>query len=173
MTEDKKVRILRLIDSGLSYSEIAMQLDETVDSIKSVVKRRKQIYGVKCLNCGVELKQPLHHFPRIYCCRKCAFGYRNKIRILEKTEKKVCEHCGSVFTMNQILSKDSAQESALGCIVMENKEYRAAVEKYTIATKSAKGLLESGTIDQEDYQKIDEQMRKKYGIKKGTILTLI
>lgn len=50
---------------------------------------------------------------------------------------------------------------------MENKEYRAAVEKYTIATKSAKGLLESGTIDQEDYQKIDEQMRKKYGIKKG------
>ena len=45
MTEDKKVRILRLIDSGLSYSEIAMQLDETVDSIKSVVKRRKQIYG--------------------------------------------------------------------------------------------------------------------------------
>lgn len=56
---------------------------------------------------------------------------------------------------------------------MENKEYRAAVEKYTIATKSAKGLLESGTIDQEDYQKIDEQMRKKYGIKKGTILTLI
>lgn len=77
------------------------------------------------------------------------------------------------FTMNQILSKDSAQESALGCIVMENKEYRAAVEKYTIATKSAKGFLESGTINQEDYQKIDEQMRKKYGIKKGTILTLI
>lgn len=97
MTEDKKVRILRLIDGGLSYSEIAKQLDETVDSIKSVVKRRKQVYGVKCLNCGAELKQPLHHFPRIYCCRKCAFEYRNKIRILEKTEKKVCEHCGSVF----------------------------------------------------------------------------
>jgi|BioPla2DNA2_1021312.scaffolds.fasta_scaffold08626_4 hypothetical protein len=96
-----------------------------------------------------------------------------RLEPLKKPRRKFAKGVEQFFTMNLAQNKGSALENARGYIVMENREYREAVEKYTVAMKSAKNLLDSGVIDQEDYQKIDGKMRKKYGIKKGTILGLI
>lgn len=98
MIKDKeRAIILKLRKNGLTIPEIAERTGRTIDSVKSFLKRAKQTYGVKCLNCGAPLEQIPHHSPRIYCCRKCAFEYRNKYRLVEKSVKKICEHCGHEF----------------------------------------------------------------------------
>lgn len=56
---------------------------------------------------------------------------------------------------------------------MENNEYRLSVEKYTASMVAAKRLLEEGIIDKEDYEKINVKLMKKYGIKKGSVLSLL
>lgn len=96
-----------------------------------------------------------------------------RLESLKRLRRKFAKDVEQFFTMSLVQSKGSALENARGYIAMENREYRAAVEKYTVAMKSVKNLLDKGVIDQEDYQKIDGKMRRKYGIKKGTILGLI
>lgn len=80
---------------------------------------------------------------------------------------------GRSFMLRNGKNSYVAQEHVLVSIDMENNEYRLSVEKYTASMVAAKRLLEEGIIDKEDYEKINVKLMKKYGIKKGSVLSLL
>lgn len=95
---------------------------------------------------------------------------------LEDSKKPMLERAlcvGRSFMLRNGKNNNVVHEHVLVSIDMENNEYRLSVEKYTASMTVAKRLLEEGLIDNEDYEKINSKFMKKYGIKKGSILTLI
>lgn len=95
--EEKRVKIIRMVESGMKYKDISELTSESINSIKSIVKRRKMTYGHFCLNCGTQLTQNSRARTRIYCSKRCADKYRQKIRRLEKTDARTCPVCGKIF----------------------------------------------------------------------------
>lgn len=55
---------------------------------------------------------------------------------------------------------------------MNNQEYQQSIERYSVAMLFAKKMLESSIISNEDYDKIEDKIAKKYCIKIDSIYRL-
>lgn len=93
---------VKLIRSGLSYSDISQIVDRSESSIRNKLNeigekssnyKTIKIKVSKCLQCGFEIN---HFFSnkRFFCSNSCSASYNNKKRI---NNKKECLNCGLVI----------------------------------------------------------------------------
>lgn len=91
----KKEIIIEMKNSGASYSKIANELNMSINTIKSIIKRSKEEKHY-CKECGAKLKLVPKHKKKMFCSDKCRIAYwkkNNKSQI-----EGVCKYCGkSIF----------------------------------------------------------------------------
>ncbi len=119
MTEDEKIRIKQLRNSGAGYKRIAAEMDLSVNTIKAFCKRTEEsiddgdpndlgtaesIRGSvssdnhSCLNCGAFIEQPKHGRRKRFCSDKCRTAYwRSHPETMKSSRKHICKCCGKVF----------------------------------------------------------------------------
>ena len=113
MTENQKVKIIKLRAAGQGYGTIAQELGISVNTVKSFCRRKSineetapkspLILSGKvtyCENCGQEILQVAKQKPRKFCSDKCRNAYWNGH--LDLVQRRAyytlrCRHCGKVF----------------------------------------------------------------------------
>ena len=104
MTQEERVRVHELRQSGMSYANIAKDTGLSLNTIKSFCLRNgmtssKKEEGPRCLNCGKQLRKSQFK-PRKFCCDGCRNTWWNKRRYLrssDKMEEYICPVCGEKF----------------------------------------------------------------------------
>jgi endogenous inhibitor of DNA gyrase (YacG/DUF329 family) len=113
MTENQKVKIIKLRAAGYGYGKIAQQLGISVNTVKSFCRRRSinEDTATKstlilsgevtyCENCGEAIRQVKGQKRRKYCSDRCRWDYWRKHddQINRKAYYTLkCRHCGKVF----------------------------------------------------------------------------
>ena len=113
MTENQRIQIVKLRDSGLGYGMIASQLGVSVNTVKSFCKRNKYngryfnqtvtlLTGesTSCENCGSTIIQISKRKKKRFCSDKCRNLWWNAH--LDQVKRKaiydfVCPHCNKHF----------------------------------------------------------------------------
>lgn len=110
MTDIQKSKILFLRGSGHGYSDIAVRLGVSKDTVKSFC-RRNGMAGTRagkqleqrnfCPQCGKKLVQPEKQKPRRFCSDQCRQAWWNAHPEMVKQKavySYVCPTCGKSFT---------------------------------------------------------------------------
>ena len=101
---NEKAMIIYLHTEGLFFTQIAKQLDLSVNTVKSFYNRNKDKQF--CLFCGASIEQPPRTRLKKFCSDKCRIeswkiSKDNKFGNIEKT----CRYCGCHFL--SYVSKDA------------------------------------------------------------------
>lgn len=98
MDKIQKANALYLRSTGLSFAEIAGQLEVSTNTVKSFCLRHKGCQF--CLNCGTQIQQPPRTRQKKFCSDKCRMKWWNTHT--EEVNRKaiynfVCKCCGKPF----------------------------------------------------------------------------
>lgn len=107
MDAKQKEEIAHLRMQGMTYEQVAKQLQLSVNTVKSYCQRN-QLGGRKstdsnkhfCKQCGIELKQTPHRKLKKFCSNKCRMKWWNghPEKLHRKSEQSiVCPICENVF----------------------------------------------------------------------------
>ncbi len=107
MDAKQKDKIAQLRMQGMTYEQVAKQLQLSVNTVKSYCQRnqlggRKQAVSEKyfCRQCGMEVKQTPHRKLKKFCSDKCRMKWWNshpeKLHI-KSGQSIVCPICKNVF----------------------------------------------------------------------------
>ena len=107
MDAKQKEEIAHLRMQGMTYEQVATQLQLSVNTVKSYCQRnrlggRKQAVSEKyfCRQCGMEVKQTLHRKLKKFCSDKCRMKWWNSnLKELHRKSGQsiVCPICKNVF----------------------------------------------------------------------------
>lgn len=113
MTNDERIKIIKLREAGAGYMKIAKELNINLSTVKSFCKRKINVGAVSvesiiaeendgfhCLNCGKELENRNTPRKRKFCCDECRQKYWNTHRELIKRKNGrtvTCNHCHKDF----------------------------------------------------------------------------
>ena len=88
-----KERIIKMKESGMSYGEIAEELEIPVSTIKSVIRRARD--DNYCLECGAKIVNTPKHRKKKYCNAKCRLNHwkKNKDNLVETR----CKYCNKTI----------------------------------------------------------------------------
>lgn len=99
MTNEQKAAIPALRKKGMSLSEIASELEVSVNSVKAYCRRELKQKNM-CKHCGKPLVQLPGRKPKSYCNDSCRFAWWKNNRSLLKHRMVyhyTCAHCGRAF----------------------------------------------------------------------------
>jgi len=114
MTDEQRIKIANLRNSGLGYKKIAAQMNLSENTIKTYCKRHglggfmamqpkmREIKGPNCLNCGAIVEQIPGRKHKKFCSSKCRTKWWNSN--LDKVNHKAfyeyeCEYCKKPFSV--------------------------------------------------------------------------
>lgn len=98
----KKEQVIKLRESGLSFGEIAKELEISRSTVSSICQRAKVQEQHRCKNCGVLLKQTSGHRQRIFCSDKCRKAWWRANGNSHSINKKVvCLTCKKEFIFHE------------------------------------------------------------------------
>ena len=78
MTQEEKLKIIKLSQEGNGYKKIAAELKLSIGSIRNVLK------DGCCPNCGKKLTFVVGKKKKKFCCDNCRYEYWNKVRKVAK-----------------------------------------------------------------------------------------
>lgn len=124
MTSQEKSKIMELSENGLGYSKIATMLGLPVNTVKSYIRRRRNVKNGVCLLCGAKLKITPGVKQRRFCSDTCRMQWWNAHR-LEGNKKAfytaVCAYCGREF---QAFSTSNRKYCSRGCFADARRKLR-------------------------------------------------
>ena len=100
MTKQQMMQILQLKQQGYGSKKIANELNMSINTVKSFLKRNLTKKEDVCLNCGVPIEQTEHRKKKKFCSDKCRLTWWNvhKNQLSKKSEiPVVCSFCGKKF----------------------------------------------------------------------------
>ena len=117
MTEIEKANILRLREEGRTLQEISMELNLSINTVKSFIfrscrpnpEREEETVAPplspdrvvrRCLFCGQPVTQPPHRKEKKFCSAACRSHWWNQNAAQSKGKAlhtKRCAHCGETF----------------------------------------------------------------------------
>lgn len=130
-SQEEEEKLIELLKDGLSYKDIAIELNRTSRSIKE--KANKLGYNtnsfisyteITCNECGVRFnvsKRNKDDMKRKFCSSSCSATFNNKKRLkklrtlnnvekVENVEKKYCLYCGKEISINRTFCNNSCHQ---------------------------------------------------------------
>ena len=107
MDKEQKASIIRMRSDGMTFSEIANQLQLSINTVKSFYRRNAKTETPleACMNCGKPIVQTEHKRQKKFCsdkCRNAWWSAHPQNRRPKKLYSHVCEYCGIVFQLSLI-----------------------------------------------------------------------
>lgn len=105
MTDEQKQQIIALRRAGAGYGRIAMQLQISINTVKSFCRRHSlvtRIDGAVCEQCGKPIDQNPGRKRKRFCCDACRNKWWNAHLTLVKRKAVytfTCPACGKAFTV--------------------------------------------------------------------------
>ena len=106
MTDEQKVQIGRMKDTGCSYRQISESLSIPINTVKSFCRRHREertavpVADGQCLECGQNIQQQLGRKPKKFCSDACRMRWWNTHRQvvhMASAHEYTCPHCGRKF----------------------------------------------------------------------------
>ena len=111
MTNNEKKEVLRLSGIGLGYREISVRTGMSVDSVRSFLRRNKDLPAVfVCEECGAAVAQNPGRKLKRFCsdtCRMKWWSEHPERRLRRTTYSHICQGCGKAF--------DSLRKESIYC----------------------------------------------------------
>ena len=102
MNKEQKASIIKMRSDGMTFSEIANQLQLSINTVKSFYRRNAKTKSQfeTCMHCGKPIVQTEHKRQKKFCSDKCRTSWWNAHQ--EQINKKafytlVCQYCGKEF----------------------------------------------------------------------------
>lgn len=100
MTDEQKMRIIQMRSEGMTYSNIADELQISINTVKSFYRRNAERPSRICRQCRKPIIQPARTREKKFCCDKCRMEWWNTHK--NEVQKKAvytfqCAFCGKQF----------------------------------------------------------------------------
>ena len=110
MDNEQKASIIRMRSDGMTFSEIANQLQLSINTVKSFYRRNAKTETPleACMNCGNPIVQTKHKRQKKVCsdkCRNAWWSAHPQNRRTKKLYSHICEYCGIAFQSDRAKSK--------------------------------------------------------------------
>lgn len=110
MDKEQKASIIRMRSDGMTFSEIANQLQLSINTVKSFYRRNAKTETPleACMNCGKPIVQTEHKRQKKFCSDKCRndwWSAHPQNRRPKKLYSHICEYCGIAFQSDRAKSK--------------------------------------------------------------------
>lgn len=94
-----KSKVLELREGGMTYGQIAKELDMTIGTVKSICSRAKAPEG-RCKECGKPIRQTAGKRKKVFCSDVCRWKWHREHpeESGRMTTEHVCENCGKAFS---------------------------------------------------------------------------
>ena len=104
MNKEQKASIIKMRSDGMTFSEIANQLQLSINTVKSFYRRNAKTKSQfeACMHCGKPIVQTKHKRQKKFCSDKCRMSWwsRNRDKMNHKNlEERSCKACGSLFSV--------------------------------------------------------------------------
>ena len=110
MNREQKASIIRMRSDGMTFSEIANQLQLSINTVKSFYRRNAKTETPleDCVHCGKPIVQTKNKRQKKFCSNKCCNAWwpaHPHNRRPKRLYSHICAHCGIVFQSDRAKSK--------------------------------------------------------------------
>lgn len=110
MNKEQKSSIIRMRSDEMTFSEIANQLQLSINTVKSFYRRNAKTKSPieTCMNCGKPIEQTKHKRKKKFCsdkCRNAWWSAHPQNRNTKKSYRHICTYCGIAFQSDRAKSK--------------------------------------------------------------------
>lgn len=110
MNKEQKTSIIRMRSDGMTFSEIANQLQLSINTVKSFYRRNANTKSPfeTCMHCGKPIVQTKHKRQKKFCSDKCRNSWWSahpQNRRPKRLYSHICAHCGIAFQSDRAKSK--------------------------------------------------------------------
>lgn len=110
MNKEQKASIIRMRPDGITFSEIANQLQLSINTVKSFYRRNAKTKSPleACMHCGKPIVQTEHKRQKKFCsdkCRNALWSVHPQNRRPKKLYSHICAYCGTAFQSDRAKSK--------------------------------------------------------------------
>ena len=110
MNKEQKASIIKMRSDGMTFSEIANQLQLSINTVKSFYRRNAKTKSQfeTCMHCGKPIVQTKHKRQKKFCSDKCRnvwWPAHPQNRRPKKLYSHICTYCGIAFQSELVKSK--------------------------------------------------------------------
>ena len=175
MTNEQKIRILRLHAMGMGYAAIGKEMGIKRDTIKSFINRNKNaLLTTRCDFCGRKIVQVPKQKPKRFCSDQCRMKWWSSHQ--EEINRKAyhtftCNYCGKEFTVYGKRTQSTARSNATVKRVREPMKPRGknlkrtqylAERHYRICLQVVSALLADGLLMEREAVRVRKGLKKMY-----------
>lgn len=110
MNKEQKASIILMRSDGMTFSEIANQLQLSINTVKSFYRRNAKTETPleACMHCGKPIVRTKHKRQKKFCSDKCHNAWWSahpQYHRLKKLYSHICTYCGIAFQSELVKSK--------------------------------------------------------------------
>ena len=172
MTDEQKQQIIALRRDGAGYGRIAMQLQISINTVKSFCRRHSLVaktVGAVCEQCGKPITQNPGRKRKRFCSDACRNKWWNSHLDLVKRNAVytfTCPACGKKLSSMATGIESSAPMPAilrigLGMYAMDKRSFQNETT-FQVTMHLVRKMLNDKLITKKEYQSFKKEMLHKY-----------